>query len=135
MDFSNPDLSLFSSFIYTDSKVVATRCVYAPVYSIALKREIKIIVCLSKDGKPLVYLITDLSMGPERIIGFYRTRFQIEFGIRVAKQFTGLQSRKTRDRLRLDFAFYLSLTTLNIYKAVIRGLSMPYCASVQEIDD
>jgi hypothetical protein len=37
--------------------------------------------------------------------GFYRTRFQIEFGIRDAKQFTGLQSQQTRDRERLDFAF------------------------------
>ncbi len=59
-------------------------------------------------------------MRPHRIIGFYRTRFQIEFGIRDAKQFTGLQSQQTRDRQRLDFVFNLSFTTLNICKAVIR---------------
>ena len=59
-------------------------------------------------------------MRPEKIIGFYRTRFQIEFGIRDAKQFTGLQSQQTRDRERLDFAFNLSFTALNVCKEVIR---------------
>lgn len=120
VDFSNPDMSIFNSFIYTDSKGVATRCLYAIVHSRALKREIKIVICPVKDGKPIVYFTTDLSMSPDRIIGFYRTRFQIEFGIRDAKQFTGLQSQQTRDRQRLDFAFNLSFTTLNICKAVIR---------------
>lgn len=120
VDFSNPDMSVFSSFIYTDSKGFATRCVYDTVHSRALKREIKIVICLGKDEKPLVYFTTDLSMSPDRIIGFYRTRFQIEFGIRDAKQFTGLQSQQTRDKQRLDFAFNLSFTTLNICKAVIR---------------
>lgn len=120
VDFSNPDMSIFSSFIYTDSKGVATRCLCAIVHSRALKREIKIVICPGKDGKPLVYFTTDLSMSPDRIIGFYRTRFQIEFGIRDAKQFTGLQSQQTRDRQRLDFAFNLSFTTLNICKTVIR---------------
>ncbi|MBD5194375.1 MAG: hypothetical protein HDS71_03810 [Bacteroidales bacterium] len=49
-------------------------------------------------------------MKPDKIIGFYRTRFQIEFGIRDAKHFTGLQSQQTRDKGRLDFAFNLSFT-------------------------
>lgn len=120
VDFSNPDMSIFNSFIYTDSKGVATRCLYAIVHSRALRREIKIVICPGKDGKPIVYFTTDLSMSPDRIIGFYRTRFQIEFGIRDAKQFTGLQSSQTRDRQRLDFAFNLSFTTLNICKTVIR---------------
>lgn len=114
-------MSVFSSFIYTDPKDVATRCLYATVHSRALKREIKIVICFGKDEKPLVYFTTDLSMSPDRIIGFFRTRFQIEFGIRDAKQFTGLQSQQTRDKQRLDFAFNLSFTTLNICKAVIRG--------------
>ena len=50
----------------------------------------------------------------------YRTRFQIEFGIRDARQFTGLQSQQTRDRERLDFAFNLSFTALNVCKEGIR---------------
>jgi hypothetical protein len=119
-DFSNPDMSIFNSFIYTDSKGVATRCLYAIVHSRTLKREIKIVICPGKDGKPIVYFTTELSMSSDRIVGFFRTRFQIEFDIRDAKQFTGLQSSQTRDRQRLDFAFNLSFTTLNICKTVIR---------------
>ncbi len=69
-------------------------------------------VCPVENGESLVYLSTDTEMAPERIIGFYRTRFQIEFSIRDSKQFSGLQSQQTRDKERLDFAFNLSFTTL-----------------------
>lgn len=129
VDFSNLDMSVFTSFIYTDSKGTRTECYTATVNSRALKRDIRIVVCPVEGGEPLVYFSTDTRMEPERIIGFYRTRFQIEFGIRDAKQFTGLQSQQTRDKERLDFAFNLSFTTLNVCKEVIRkdypDLSVP----------
>ncbi|MBD5275476.1 MAG: transposase [Bacteroides sp.] len=90
VDFSNLDVSVFTSFIYEDSKVVRTRCHTAVVHSRALKRDIRIVVCPVENGEPLLYFSTDTAMKPERIICLYRTRFQIEFGIRDAKQFTGL---------------------------------------------
>ena len=120
VDFSNIDMSVFTSFIYEDSKGIRTECHTAVVHSRALKRDIRIVVYPVENGEPVVYFSTDIEMAPERIIGFYRTRFQIEFGIRDAKQFTGLQSQQTRDRERLDFAFNLSFTTLNVCKEVIR---------------
>ena len=120
VDFSNLDMSVFSPFIYEDAKGVRTRCHTAIVHSRALKRDIRIVVCHVEDSEPLLYFCTDTGMEPERIIGFYRTRFQIEFGIRDAKQFTGLQSQQTRDKNRLDFAFNLSFTALNVCKEVIR---------------
>lgn len=120
VDFSSLDMSVFTSFIYEDSKGIRTECHTAVVHSRALKRYIRIVVCPAENGESLVYFSTDTGMAPERIIGFYRTRFQIEFGIRDAKQFTGLQSQQTRDRERLDFAFNLSFTTLNVCKEVIR---------------
>lgn len=120
VDFSSLDMSVFTSFIYEDSKGIRTECHTAVVHSRALKRDIRIVVCPVENGESLVYFSTDTGMAPERIIGFYRTRFQIEFGIRDAKQFTGLQSQQTRDRDRLDFAFNLSFTTLNVCKEVIR---------------
>ena len=129
VDFSSLDMSVFTSFIYTDSKGIRTECHTAVVHSRALKRDIRIVVCPVGNGEPVVYFSTDVGMAPERIVGFYRTRFQIEFGIRDAKQFTGLQSQQTRDKERLDFAFNLSFTTLNVCKEVIRkdypGLSVP----------
>ena len=120
VDFSNLDMSAFTSFIYEDSKGIKTQCYTAVVNSRALKRNIRIVVCPVEGWEPLVYFSTDVEMEPERIIGFYRTRFQIEFGIRDAKQFTGLQSQQTRDKDRLDFAFNLSFTALNVCKEVIR---------------
>lgn len=120
VDFSSLDMSVFTSFIYEDSKGIKTECYSAVVNSRALKRDIRIVVCPVENGESLVYFSTDTRMAPERIIGFYRVRFQIEFGIRDAKQFTGLQSQQTRDKERLDFAFNLSFTTLNVCKEVIR---------------
>ncbi len=113
-------MSVFTSFIYEDSKGIKTRCHTAVVHSRALKRDIRIVVCPVENADPLLYFSTDTNMRPEKIIGFYRTRFQIEFGIRDAKQFTGLQSQQTRDKARLDFAFNLSFTALNVCKEVIR---------------
>ena len=77
-------------------------------------------VCPVENAEPLLYFSADTDMRSEKIIGFYRTRFQIEFGIHDAKQFTGLQSQQTRDRERPDFAFNLSFTALNVCKEVIR---------------
>ena len=120
VDFSNLDMSVFTSFIYEDSKGVRTQCHTAVVHSRALRRDIRIVVCPVENGGHLLYFSTDTDMRPEKIIGLYRTRFQIEFGIRDAKQFTGLQSQQTRDKDRLDFAFNLSFTALNVCKEVIR---------------
>lgn len=129
VDFSNLDMSVFVPFIYEEPNGSGVQCFTATVNSRALKRNIRVVVCPVKNGSPLVYFSTDADMKPERIIGYYRTRFQIEFGLRDAKQFTGLQSQQTRDKSRLDFAFNLSFTTLNVCKAVIRedypGLSVP----------
>ena len=83
-------MSVFTSFIYEDSKGNKNRCHTAVVHSRALKRDIRIVVCPVENAEPLLYFSTDTNMRPEKIIGFYRTRFQIEFGIRDAKQFTGL---------------------------------------------
>ena len=80
----------------------------------------RVVVCPVENGEPLLYFSTDTDMRPEKIIDFYRIRFQIEFGTRDAKQFTGLQSQQTWDRDRLDFAFNLSFTALNACKEVIR---------------
>lgn len=129
VDFSSLDMAVFTSLIYTDSKGAKTKCYTAVVNSRALKRDMRIVVCPVEGGEPLVYFSTDTGMAPERLIGFYRTRFQIEFGIRDAKQFTGLQSLQTRDKDWLDFAFNLSFTTLNVCREVIRkdypDLSLP----------
>ena len=57
-----------------------------------------------------------------KVLELYKIRFQIEFQIeflyRDAKQFIGLEQCQSRQEEALDFHFNLSLTTLNIAKAL-----------------
>jgi hypothetical protein len=50
------------------------------------------------------------------IFNMYRSRFQIEFIFRDAKQFTGLTDCQARRKDALNFHFNASLTTLNLLK-------------------
>lgn len=90
----------------------------AGVWHVTLKRQIRIayVVDTRKAGKRrcALFFSSDLSLGAEQILAYYRARFQIEFIYREAKQFTGLCDAQTRDPQRLDFHFNASLTALNL---------------------
>lgn len=85
-------------------------------YSKAMGRNIKIVVHYPDNGGHKIYFSTDLDMSGRDIIEYYRTRFQIEFCFRDAKQFTGLCNCQARDLDKLDFAFNASLASVNIAK-------------------
>lgn len=87
-------------------------------YSKAMKRNIKIVVHYPDSGGHKFYFSTDLEMTARDIIECYRTRFQIEFCFRDAKQFTGLNHCQARDLRKLDFAFNASLASVNVAKVV-----------------
>jgi hypothetical protein len=90
----------------------------AVVWHVSLKRQIRIayVVDTRKAGKRrcALFFSTDLTLGAEQILEYYRARFQIEFIFREAKQFTGLCDVQTRDAKRLDFHFNASLSALNL---------------------
>ena len=69
----------------------------AVVHSRALKRDIRIVVCPVENAEPLLYFSTDTKYEVKKDHRFPHTRFQIEYGIRDAKQFTGLQSPTKAD--------------------------------------
>jgi hypothetical protein len=104
LDFSSEDIKIYS----------------AVVFSKALKRDIKLAVAIFfKDGKEIVrklYFSTDLEQGGEKIVRYYRSRFQIEFLYRDAKQFTGLTTCQARSKSKLDFHFNTALTAINLAK-------------------
>lgn len=104
LDLSTGDIEIFS----------------AVVYSKAFKRDIKLAVAVFyKDGKEIVrklYFSTDLEQGGEKIVRYYRSRFQIEFLYRDAKQFTGLTTCQARSENKLDFHFNAALTAINLAK-------------------
>ena len=66
-------------------------------YSKSLKRNVRLVVFQSKDGKPILYFYTDTKMSAKNIVEYYRTRFQIEFCYQDGKQLTGLCDCLTRD--------------------------------------
>ncbi len=104
LDLSTGDIEIFS----------------AVVFSKAFKRDIKLAVAVFyKDGKEIarkLYFSTDLEQGGEKIVRYYRSRFQIEFLYRDAKQFTGLTTCQARSENKLDFHFNAALTAINIAK-------------------
>ncbi len=116
VNVNNLDTKYFSLDLSTEEiKIYST-----VVYSRAFKRYIKLAVTIFlKNGKELtrkLYFSTDLEQGGEKIVRYYRSRFQIEFLFRDAKQFTGLTSCQGRSKNKLDFHFNAALTAINLAK-------------------
>jgi hypothetical protein len=55
-------------------------------------------------------------MKAKEIVRFYRSRFQIEFLYRDAKQHCGLTSSQARSENKLNFHFNAALTAVNLAK-------------------
>jgi len=92
----------------------------AIVYCKSFKRKIRLaLVVFYKNGKETarkMYFSTDLNLTASQVFKYYRSRFQIEFIYRDAKQYTGLCQCQGRSREKLDFHWNASLTTLNLAK-------------------
>ena len=83
-----------------------------------------IVDCLEpgkKTQERKVFFSTDTSMSARDIMDIYRTRFQIEYLYRDAKQFTGLTHCQSRKKESLDFAFNMSLSSINVARAFARS--------------
>ena len=116
VDVKNLDANYFSLDLSTEEiKIYST-----VVNSKAFKRDIKLAVAVFfKDGKEIarkLYFSTDLEQESVQIVGYYRSRFQIEFLYRDAKQFTGLTTCQARSKNKLDFHFNAALTAVNLAK-------------------
>ena len=112
IDFDNLDYSKMER-IETDSEDEELYTLVA--YSKAMKRNIRLVIWRSSIGKHKLYFSTDIDMSGKEVIEFYRTRFQIEFCYRDAKQYTGLYHSQARDERKLDFAFNASLIMMKQY--------------------
>ena len=97
-----------------DSKVF-----HGIVYSKSLKREINLIIeytWKNNKWKHKLYFTTDLDLEAQLVLEYYKTRFQIEFTFRDAKQNTGLNHCQARNKNKLYFHFNTALTAINIAK-------------------
>ena len=96
------------------------------VYSKALKCKIRLVIWMMHDGKHKLFFSNDTSLTGEEVLKCYRTRFQLKFCFRDAKQFNGLVDCQEHNPWKLDFAYNLSFATLNVAKVMMKELGMDY---------
>ncbi len=75
---------------------------------------------LDAAGQPThykLYFSTDVNLPAWMIVRYYRLRYQQEFLIRDAKQFTGLSDCQARSTNKLDYHINAALTAVNLAKA------------------
>ena len=106
----------------------------AMVYSVCLARKVLAVIVDFEDADKKtqtrkVFFSTDCTMSAKDVIDIYRSRFQIEFLFRDAKQFTGLTHCQARDTKALDFAFNLSLSAINVAKAFCKQYNKDFSIS------
>ena len=117
-------MNVFEEEYSVDGKLVY-KLYTADVWAVSLKREVRVVIVdyLDPDKKTQtrkVFFSTDLSLSARDIFDSYRTRFQLEFVFRDAKQFTGLTPCQARNKEALAFAFNASLSSVNVARAYAR---------------
>jgi hypothetical protein len=107
----NPDLRRFEKCYEDDKKIIYS----AVVHSVSLKRTIRIAYLMNRADKSyVIFCSTDITLNGYEIWKMYKSRFQIEFLFRDAKQFTGLNNCQARDKEKLEFHFNTSLTAVSL---------------------
>jgi hypothetical protein len=113
---TDPDMKYFTLCHKSDELKVYNAIVYCK----AMKRNINLsIAVFYKKGKEVarkLYFSTDLKMEGLKIVAYYRSRFQIEFLYRDAKQHCGLEDCQARSKNKLHFHFNAALTAVNVAK-------------------
>ena len=97
---------------YKDQDITAYEVV---VYSVSLKRKVKAVYVLSAKEKGYELLIsTDVEMSGQKVLQYYRLRFQIEFLIRDAKQYAGLEQCQARSTDKLYNHWNMALFSVSL---------------------
>lgn len=118
IDFKNLSMNHFT----LDYQDLEMRVYGAIVYSVAFKKKIKIAIVhyLSTNGKNIkarkIYFSSNLKQDTLEILTYYKSRFQIEFLFRDAKQFIGLNTCEARSENKINFHVNTSLTAVNLAK-------------------
>ena len=129
MDLKAFDKSSFESFTLEGVTLNS-----ASVWAVSLKRKVKVVIAEyidpeKKTQTKKVFFSTDTDMSAVDIFDIYRTRFQIEFLYRDSKQFTGLCNCQSRDVKAMDFAFNMSLSTINVARQFGKDYGMDLSVS------
>ena len=92
----------------------------------ALGCNIRLVIWIMPNGKHKLFFSNNTSLTGEEVLKYYRTRFQIEFCFRDAKQHAGLTHCQARSVWKLDFHFNASFASLNIAKVMMKEIGMEY---------
>lgn len=117
IDLKKPDLSRFELV----QESTTERIYSALVNCVFLKGTIRLayVQQLNAQGEVLSYrpyFSTDLSLDARQLVRYYRLRYQQEFLIRDAKQFTGLSECQARSINKLEFHTNMALSAVNVAK-------------------
>jgi len=111
--------SLNADYFETIEENEGCRIYKAIVHSKSLKRSINLVIVYTMNKNKWshkLYFCTDLDLPAKLLLEYYRTRFQIEFVYRDAKQFTGLNDCQARSENKLHFHFNAALSSINLAK-------------------
>lgn len=125
VDVKNPELDRFE-LAHQDGQI---RIYSAIVNCKFLKRDIRLAYTqfLDEQGGVKSYKLffsTDTGLPAWMVVKYYQSRFQQEFLIRDAKQFTDLNDCQARSTAKLEFHWNTSLTSVNVAK-VAHWLNLP----------
>lgn len=125
VDVKIPDLSRLELAFEDEQQRIYSAIVYCKF----LKRNIRLAYTQFIDGQGKIknyklFFSTDVDLSALRVADYYQSRFQQEFLIRDAKQFTGLNDCQARSINKLEFHWNCSLTAVNVAK-VEHWLSLP----------
>ncbi len=88
----------------------------------SLKRIVKAVYVVFKDRKAYtIWISADTQQKGEKIIRYYQLRFQIEFLIGDAKQYSGLEECQARTETKLYNHFNMSLMIVPLMKLTLLG--------------
>lgn len=105
----------------------------AVVNSEHFKRDLRVVVLHNeREDEYAVLCSSDTEQSAEEVVLFYRLRYQIEFVIRDAKQFTGLTHCQGRSEAKLDFHLNMSLAAVNVARLVCQRASLSLSSYVRE---
>ncbi len=123
IDFKNLNFAKIETVSIQDKEEIFTGI----VFSKSLKMNINLVIVKTKNKEKWtrkLYFSTDCNQYWKQILDLYKSRFQIEFLYRDAKQFSGLNHCEARSKNKLKFHFNASLTTINLAK-MTHWLSVP----------
>ena len=99
-------------------------------YSKALKRFVNLAVPMEgRTDKWQPYLSTEEIQNAQDVLDFYRTRFQLEFCIRDAKQYARITNCQSTDFRKLAFHFNASLAAINLAKTACKKMGIKHSIS------